>query len=292
MLWYFTVLSLFIFTAGQSLYIRKYSESSKIPETFPPAISYILVLTPISILVGLFMPHHITWSYWLIFLLLIEGLFIGLFNWMMFSALKRLPVAKFELIFQLYIVVVVILGWTLLGEKLNSIQIAGGILLLFASYIAISAPEDSKSQLKKHASKKAIIIALLAALFLGIGLVAEKAALRHMDVGAYFIVGFLTQTLALLIITLKDLNKHSLKIIKKADIKSSSVMGLLSAIVGFSYIASIKLSNNVSLITLLSAFILPLTVVAAYIFLRERENMARLWLATIIGTIGLVIVII
>lgn len=289
-MWLLSTFLFIFFTVTQSLWQRVYSQKSKLPETFPPAISYVLALVPLGIMVGLLMPHHVTWTSWLVLLLVVEGVFIGIFNWLMFVALRRMPVAKFEMIFQLYAVVVITLSWILLGEKLTPLQIFGGILLFTAAYIAISAPKESISQLHARVGKQAIIVTVCAAVALGIGLTTEKAALQHMDTGTYFIFGFMTQGIALILLAAKDVSKKTLKSIRRTDIQRSLVMGVLSALVGFAYIAAIQLSNNISLVTTLAAFALPLTVLAGYLFLHERENMFRMWVATIIGCIGLIIV--
>lgn len=290
MIWHISLAFYLIFIVVQSLWQRAYAKKLQIPETYPPTLSYLLVLTPLSVIVGLFMNHNVEWSSWLVFLLIIEGVFIALFNWLMFSALRRLAVAKFEVIFQLYAIVIIVLGWVLLGEKLNQIQIIGGIILFIAAYLAIQAPKDSTTELHKRSDRTAIIITIGAATALGIGLVTEKAALQYMDVGAYFIFGFLSQTIALVVLASKDTSKKVLRSIKSSDIKQSMVMGLLSALVGFSYIITLRLADNISLVTILSTFSLPMTVLAGYLFLHERENMPRLWTATILGCIGLIIV--
>lgn len=290
MSWYLLFLLFIISTVVQSLWQRFYSKSSDLPNTIPPTLSYLFALMPIGILIGIFMPHHVSWSIWVVFLLIVEGAFIAAFNWLMFVALRHLSVAKFELIFQLYTVVVICLGWLLLGEKLTHLQLAGGLLLLVAAYIAIQAPQSNERELHRHAEKKAIIITVLAALAIGIGLVTEKAALQYMDLGAYFIFGFGTQTLALLILAAKDLKKHKISSIKNSEMRQILFMGVLSVTVGITYIGALRLSNNISLIAALSPISLPLMVLASYFFLHERENMKKMWLATVLSLIGLVIV--
>src|SRR6187402_1931086 len=113
-------LALFYLTViAQALLQRSYSQRSKLPESFPPAISYLIGVTPLGIIVGLFLSHHVIWSWWLILLLAIEGIFIGLYNWLSFRAVKRLPLARFQTIYQSYEIVVILLGWMLLNERLS-----------------------------------------------------------------------------------------------------------------------------------------------------------------------------
>jgi len=289
MAWQIALCLFFLTAVGQSLLQRAYSQTSRLPESFPPAISYLIGVTPLGIIVGLSMSHHVHWSWWLGFLLLLEGLFIGLYNWLSFMAVKRLPLARYQTIYQVYELVVIALGWGLLAEGLNVWQVLGGLLILAAAFLAIRAPIKAQQQLHKHASAPAVVLTLLAALTMGIGLVAEKAALRHMDMGAYFIFGYGTQTLSILALAAKDISRPALKAFRLYDFKRSLGMGILSATTGFFYIAAIVNSDNISLITALGAFTLPLTVLAAYLFLRERDELKLVLGGVAVGFLGLII---
>lgn len=289
MSWQIALILLYAAYVGQALWQRTYSQKSSLPETLPPAISYLLAVTPLGIVVGLFIRHSVHWSAWLLLLLAIEGTFIGLFNWLMFMAIKRLPVATFQLIFQSYAIVTIALGWVLLHETLSALQVVGSLLLLGAAVLATQAPAAVIDILPKDHHTKAIGLTVLAALTLGIGLVTEKAALRHMDTGAYFIFGFATQTLALTLLAAKDIRRYTITAIRRHDLQRSFVMGLFSVFVGFFYIYAIVRSNNISLITALAAFSLPLTVLASHVFLREREHAGRMAFAAALGCVGIIL---
>jgi drug/metabolite transporter (DMT)-like permease len=288
MSWQVALAFFFVLNTAQALWQRVYSQKSQLPESFPPALSYLFVFWPLSLVVGLLAGPSIKWSAWVIFLLVVEGALIGLFNWLMFRAIKRLPVATFQLIFQLYNLITITLGWVLLSEKLSLVQIFGGILILTAALIATQAPADRDGTPKAH-RKLGVILTLLAAVCLGVGLISEKAALGYMNVGAYFIFGFLTQALALGVIALKDIGKQAIAGIRRGEVWRLAIMGTLSATAGFFYIYAVQHSDNISLITALSAFCLPLAVLAAYAFLKERENIARMLLAAALGTVGIIV---
>lgn len=289
MSWQFALLLFFATVVAQALLQRSYSQASKLPESFPPAISYLIGVAPLGIVAGLILKPHVHWSVWLGCLLVIEGIFIGLYNWLSFRAIKRMPLARFQTIYQSYEVVVILLGWVLLSEKLNVYQIVGALLLLCAALIAVRAPLNNQQALHQKVSRKAVILALLSALAIGIGLIAEKASLHYMNIGAYFIFGYATQVIAVLVLAAPDISRSSIKLIKRNDMKLSLAMGSLSAFIGFFYIFAINKSNNISLITALSAFTLPLVVLSSYIFLKEKENLKILWLATGLGCLGLMI---
>jgi len=289
MSWQIALALFFITNTAQSLWQRAYSQKSELPESYPPALSYVLALLPLSIVVGLFIGPTISWSPWLIFLLIVEGVFIAIFNWMMFRAIRRLPVAIFQLISQSYAIVTITLGWILLSETLTVPQIIGAVFLLAAAIIATQAPVPHDENKPKAYHKLGIMLAVCAALALGIGLVTEKAALHYTNVGAYFIFGFGTQAIALAVIALKDTTKKVLKSIRPHDLRRSLIMGAISAFNGFFYVYALQHSDNISLITALCAFCLPLAVVAAFVILKERENIARMLIAAGLGTLGLII---
>lgn len=287
--WQTGLVLFYVAFVAQSLLQRSYSQKSRLPESFPPAFSYLLGVTPLGIIVGLVLKHHVHWSGWLILLLAIEGTFIGLYNLLSFQAIRRLPVARFQTLYQSYEIVVILLGWALLSEKLNSHQMAGGILLIIAAVLAIRSPQKNRQELSRSIDGYAVILTVAAAIVMGIGLVAEKAALKYMDLGAYFIFGYFTQTLSLLLLASKDVSKKTLHSIKTYDLKRQLAMGCLSACIGFFYIVAIVKSDNISLITALSAFSLPLVVLAANVFLGERDDLRTLWSAAALGCIGLLV---
>jgi len=289
MSWQIALALFFVTNTAQSLWQRSYSQRSELPESYPPAISYLFVLLPLSVVVGLAIGPTISWSPWLAFLLIIEGVFIALFNWLMFRAIKRLPVAEYQLITQSYAFITIALGWILLSETLTVPQIIGAVFLLAAAFIATQAPVKHDEHKPKAQRKLGVILAVCGALALGIGLVTEKAALHYMNVSAYFIFGFGTQAIALGVIALKDTTRKVLRSIRPHDLRRSFIMGAISAINGFLYIYAIQHSDNISLITSLAAFCLPLAVVAAFIILKERENIARMLLAAGLGTVGIIV---
>lgn len=280
------------FAVALTLARRKLALSNTIPASLVTAVSYVLGVMPISILVGLAIPHEIAWSGWTIGLLAIEGLCIGAFNWIALVAIKHLPAAHFQTIFQLNAVVIIALGWILLGETLSIAQLMGGVLILGSGILAIWAPAGAgkQAQCKPADFRRGVALTLVGTVVMGVGLVAEKAALGHMDVGAYFIYGFGAQCIAVLLIACTQVSTKHLKLLTKKRVGEATLLGLIGVGVGFTYIAALALSGNVSLISALKAIALPLTAVAAHFALKERDNSKMLWAAILLGVCGIVLV--
>jgi len=291
-LWPFVLTLCFELAVAQALIKRTFAQSNNVPASIPMFLSYLLGVVPVSIVVGLVVPHSITWNRSSVILLVIEGAFIALYSWFSYRAMKLLPAALFQTIFQLCNVIVILLGWTLLREKLSALQVGGAVLLLCAGLLAIWAPTKAHKQgLGKYPDfRLGVILTLLSAVTMGIGLVAEKAALNYMDIGAYFIYGFGMQLVFQAIIAYPDLQRVGLKKISKETYRQSIIIGLLSVAIGCTYIYALNAANNISLVTALKAFVLPLTAIAAHKILKEHDDDRLLWTAIAIAVAGLILI--
>jgi len=268
---------------------RRYSQRSSLPPSFPPAIAYLLGVCPIGIIVGLSLSHHVHWTWWILFLFVCNSSFIAVGNWLGFMASKHLQLVQFQLIYQFYEIVVILLGWTLLREGLSFFQVLGALLLFIAALLAIKAPVKDLGSLHRKYHFRYVAITLLGATTFGVSLIAEKAALGHMNTGAYLIFGWSAQTLAMLLLASKDANRSTLSKLSKQEIKWSASLGWIVAICGVFYIFAIVKSNNISLITAIAVIGLPLIAISAYFVLNERENQKLLWGSLCIGVLGLLV---
>jgi uncharacterized membrane protein len=270
---------------------RRYSQRSLVPSTFPPAISYLFGVLPVGITAGLFVfAHDIRWSLWVVLLLLIEGVAMAISGATGFYVARKLTVTSQLTIYRFCGVVVIILGWTILGEKLGLNQLLGAMLLLAASWLAIWAPIRAQQKDKTHTTDLSyLILALVSATALGIALVTEKALLGHMEVGGVFLVGWVAQTIGMSLLALKDASKETIRKITKHEFKWSVVMGLTNGLTGVFYVYSLATSDNISLITALTSLVMPLSVFGAYVFLREREKQLILWISLFVAFLGVMI---
>lgn len=274
----------------RKLYLRRYSQTSRVPATIPPAASYVLGVIPVGFIAGFFLlPHHIDWSPWMFLLMVILSAAMSISNWFGFITASRIAVAPQQTIGMLTTVNTILLGWTVLGEGLTTAQFVGGGILLAASVLAIWSPVKTKSGDFKRMDTVTIWLATVSALLLAVGLVTEKALLGHMEIGGIFFVSWGVQALGMVLLASKDLSKAHWQAFRGRELKASTLLGLANGLNGALYIYAIYHSDNVSLIAVLGCMALPLTVLGAYIFLGEREHHTVLWLSLAISFIGLVI---
>ena len=110
-----------------------------------------------------------------------------------------------------------------------------------------------------------------------------------MQIGGGFLVGWTAQTLAMVLLATKDVSKANLRKFWGYESKWSTLMGLANGFTGVFYVYAIVHSDNISLITAVTAITLPLTILGAYVVLHEREHTNIMWLSLAISFIGLLI---
>lgn len=272
------------------LFMRRFALTSKVPATIPPAASYLFGVLPVGLIAGFFIfPHSVTWSPVVIILMAILSISMALSNWLGFIAAGKIAIAPQQTIGMVTNVTVVLMGWTLLGEGLSLPQFVGGGVLLFAACLAIAAPARTKSGDFERIKTSTLAIAIISALLLAIGLVTEKALMAHMEIGGIFLISWTIQTFGMVVLASKDISRQAWRKFKGKELQASTLLGLANGLNGALYIYAIFHADNISLVTLLGTIALPLTVLGAYIFLKEREHHLVMWLSLAISFVGLII---
>lgn len=284
--WQLSQALFYVASVSRALFQRRYLRKTQVASSVTAAFVGLLGIWPISIVVGLLLPHNVNWSWWLVGLLAIEGVAIGLYNKLAFRAIKRLPIAQFQTLNQSSTIFLILLSWLILGETLSITQLMGAGLIITSAIVAAFA-HHRKS--KKTGEPGAIKLVIIAAALLSIGLIAEKAAIGHMDIGAYFIYGFGAQMLCAVLIASKDIRIDTVRRFTLSDIRNFVFIGIISAFAGFLYLYTVKTVNNIALVVSLNAFVLPLTALASFWLLKEKENQRDLWVAIALGVTGIII---
>jgi len=288
--WQIAIAISLVASIATTLVRRHYSQKSNVPAMFPAAASYVFGVLPIGLVAGfLIFPHAIHWSWWLVMLLALEGCAMAIAVSTTFHVAGRLGVAPNQTISQVKSVVVILLGWTILGEGLTKYQLIGGAVLLVAALLAVWAPAKNTTAGAREVHASAVILAVVAAVTMSIGLVTEKAVLGHMQIGGNFLVGWTTQALVMTLLTTRYMNRENLQKFRGREFKWSALMGACNGLTGVFYVYAIVHSNNISLITALLAAGLPLTVFGAYLFLNEREHHKIMWASLGVSFVGLLV---
>ncbi|MDQ2972928.1 MAG: DMT family transporter [bacterium] len=285
--WQFFIGIYFIFAVGHSVFTRWYSQKSALSSKLIAALTFGLGVFPLGLLIGLLGDNRvINWDVNTIILLTIIGVFIAIFGWSSFASKRLVSVTTYLTLFQLYVVVVIVAGWLILGETLRGGQITGGLLLLTGAYLAIYSVKR-KSQHKN--TLKGSVLAGIAGLSLGVVIVAEKAALDKISLSAYFIIGYGVQAFSTLLLAAPEFNKQPPPKFTRFEVTGTIVCGILAGMSGYTYIMALTKVDNVSLVILLTTFQLPLSIIASHFILKEKDNGLLLIGASLISFIGLIL---
>lgn len=272
---------------GRSLIQRRFLRRSSIPEPVSAAFSNSIGVLPISIVIGLLLPHSVDWSWSTVGLLAAEGLFIGLYVIIAFRAIKMLPIAQFQTINQSQTLFVILLGSLVLGERLTLLQGLGCIFILGAAYLIAHTVHRHKK--RNGHTTSGVWLALGGAVAMAIGLVFEKAALGRMDNGAYYIFGFGTQALVICLLAIPHYSRTIINNLTFSDVRNYIAMGVASALTGICYLTALDMVDNISRIGTLTAFSLPLIALMSYWLLHERDHAKQIFVAVGLGLIGVII---
>lgn len=287
MSWQIFIILFYFANVSRALLQRRFLRRSHLPELMSAALSNLLGVLPISFIFGMLLPHAVNWSWTTAGLLLGEGLFIGLYVTIGFRAIKMLPIAQYQTINQSQTLFVITLGSIILGERLTLVQGLGCVFILAAAYLIAHTVHQHKK--RNDEKTTGIWLTLAGAVIMAIGLIFEKAALGHMDTGAYYMFGFTAQTLVVCVLAVPHMSRKLINVLTLSDLRNYTAIGMGSALAGMAYLTALSKADNISRIGTLTAFSLPLTALMSYWLLHERDHAKQVFIAVGLGLIGVII---
>jgi len=285
--WQIFILLFYVANVSRSLIQRRFLRRSKLPEQMSAAVSNLLGVLPISFVFGLLLPHTVNWSWTTVGLLLGEAIFIGLYVIIGFRAIKMLPIAQYQTINQSQTLFVITLGTIVLGERLTLLQGIGCIFILSAAYLIARTVHQHKK--RNNEKTTGIWLTVAGAIIMAVGLIFEKAALGHMDTGAYYMYGFTAQTIMVCILAAPYTSRKLINSLTFSDLRNYVAIGFASSLAGMAYLTALSKADNISRIGTLTAFSLPLTALMSYWLLRERDHAKQVFIAVGLGLVGVII---
>ncbi|MDQ5954142.1 MAG: family transporter [Patescibacteria group bacterium] len=238
-----------------------------------------LVITILSVFLPLFEPMHFTGNpFKLVVLSLICGVFGAITFVFSYTAQRHIEAGVTSIIGNVYTPVAIILSTLFLSEGLNTTQILGTVLLL-AGVVVVS----KKHRIGRFKFDKYFIMMLLSGVFLGFVVVAERALQKTTGFSAGTMLSWWSQCLflgiAVLITKSKNVYSH----------KDILITGTLRFFQALSWVTLIFIVGNLSLVSSITTFKVVIVFIAAAIFLKEREDVPRKILGSIIALAGLLL---
>lgn len=257
------------------LAVKRQKEDSRGQIDF--AFKVVLITAILSLFIPLFQPFQLDGNViFLAFLAVICGFFGAGFFISSYIAQKQVDAGITTLVSNVYTPVTIILATLLLNERLNLLQI-GGTVLLLASIFLIS----KKHRIGKFHFDKYFLLMALSGIMLGVTLTAERALQKTTGFTAGTMLSWWSQCafLGIATIALQSKTEHTAK--------NTLITGVLRFFQSLSWVILIFVVGNLSLASAITTFKVVVIFIAAAVLLKEREDLPRKILGSLIAVAGL-----
>ncbi|MPM51668.1 hypothetical protein SDC9_98419 [bioreactor metagenome] len=246
-------------------------------------INFAFQVSFITVVLSLLLPifNHFSLQgniFYLIGLSLICGIFGGGYFIASYTAQKHVEAGVTTLVSNIYTPITIILATIFLGEGLTSIQILGTILLLIGIVVV-----SKKHQIGKFKFDKYFLLMLLSGVMLGVSLTVERTLLKTTGFTAGTMFSWWMQCLVLGLATLITKNKNAYS---KKDI---AITGSLRFLQSLSWVILTFVVGNLSLVSSITTFKVVIIFIAAAIFLKERSELPRKIIGSLVALVGLLL---
>lgn len=280
MQWYmYLIINVIVFSLA-TLYQRTILKKSR-----DPVVAYVvsgviggLILLSYGLMVGFQIPEISKISLNLILMTVLLG-FGSVFN---FTALKRVEVSEFTVLFSTRVIWTVAAAILILGESFSSKQFIGAGLIIL-SVILVSWKKKSMRLSEGE------MLTLAGAFFFGIEFVNDAYLSVHTDLFFYMPLIFLLPSIFIGLINFKKM----LRINKFLNLKETFNLGLLALMFSVSATSTFmayQKGHNIAQIAVLNQTSTILIVLLGIIFLKERSHIKLKIIGAIVSLIGVFLV--
>jgi len=288
MTWQLAILIHQILETIFALVYRDYAKKHKKDHFVTNAVMYLTTVVPFGIIwsisQGGFSLNFPTSIWWFLGL---AGLLFALANITAFKASTKVEASQFAIITRFRVVIIIAASWILLGDTLTSLQLLGAFIVLGSSLFAALLTRQ-----KKRKSKMSVYtaIAVISAVFIGLGITSEKYILSSVNLATYVVIGWGLQAFFMTLLANRQLARIPV-LIKDGSIKTILLLGGLRTIAGFCFISALQLSNNASLIGSIAGLQVILVVIGGYIFLNEKQYGVQKFIAASAAFVGVLLMV-
>lgn len=205
----------------------------------------------------------------------------GLANIFMYKALQHIEASRFAIIFSSRTLFTILASSFLLKESLT-LQQFGGTLFILAGITLVNVGTKTFTFGKKE------FFVLIAAICFGFGLTNDRILLKSFTVYPYAFINLLFPTIFLGLFNISRVKEFSL-FFQTNFFGKMTLMSFLYAISVVTFFSALQKSSNSSQISAIGTISVVVTVILAIIFLKERENMSKKIIGSVVSFVGLVL---
>ncbi len=243
------------------------------------AFKITVIVVALSLFIPLFSPFKLEGNPYNLFLLtLVCGTFGAGAVVAIYIAQKHIEAGVSSLISNIYTPITIVLASLFLKEGLTPVQIIGTTLLLAAMVIV-----SKKHRVGRFHFDRYFLISVTGGVMLGFCLTAERALMKETGFTAGTMLSWWSQCAALGITAYIARSKHTYS---QKDILTTGILRFLQSL---SYVILVFVVGNLSVVSSVTTFKVVIIFLAAAIFLREREDLPRKIIGSIVAVVGLLL---
>jgi drug/metabolite transporter (DMT)-like permease len=235
----------------------------------------------ILILEGDILPN---WDFKLTGQLILGGVLFGMSNFLVFEVLRKVPATVTSINLTLSRIFAVFFAIIFLGESLSINQFFGAILMLIA--VALVSYHRKHKKLTRIYMQSLVVIFIISIMY-GLAVINEKYLLDELGIRSYMIFGWFFQALVVSIIVYLRRSKWKLPQGKLRKYLWLQVFLFVTS--GILFVLTLMLSDSSSKTVSASGFKVVLSVILGYLLLNERQHPKRLFVATVLSFIGILL---
>ena len=206
----------------------------------------------------------------------------GFSNVFVFKSLKQTEASKFTIVFATRAFFTVLASSLVLKEFLTTTQFLGA-LLIFTGVVLVNL-KSSRLSLDKGS-----IYALLGAVAFGIANTNDRYLLGSFNIYPYITVAFIAPAFLMSFIYPKEL-KHIKLFLGIKVFKKIIILSLFYAFSAITFFAALQKSINSSQVATVNLTSVIITVILSVFFLKERENLKKKILGSLLSFLGLLLI--
>lgn len=263
---------------------RKLAHSLAFHNRLVNGFFFLITLYPTGLIVAFFLQPNLNIGWQNIIFIVLGCLIFPLANILAYKANDEVDAGLYTVLNNLKPLITISTAWLLLQEKLIGSQLIGAAIIISSSFL-VTLPN-----LKHHIKNKnfGLLFALASIFLVAIGTTYERFMLTRIDFGAYLVFGWGAQASWMVLIAWPE-RRHIHLLKNPQNFWPVLTYGISSSFKGLFFLAAVKLSDNVSLVSASSSFMAVLTVLAAYVTLRERKYVWLKLVAAFAGAGGLLL---
>lgn len=207
----------------------------------------------------------------------------GIGGYLLFLSFKFNDASTATILASTQIIWSIFAGIFLLGDNLGLYQIIGVVLVIIA-VIIINLQFDKSSKI----NSKGLIYGLIAAACFGVAFINDNYIIGDKNIPSYLAISFLLPALIQIFFLKKPILKLKLAAFGNNSIKLFS-LSLIYAISTILLFMARQVGGTAAIVNTIQQTSIVLTVILAAIFLKEKENLPRKLIASLLCVIAVVL---